>query len=243
MLFIVASVAILLTRFWDSPHADIVRMCKATLALTVIGAVGIAAVLLPDLSRGRTTRMLAQLPCVGATLEKLAEAVKMYRSKQLVLLASALMSVGVHSLFTAGIFLICSALYETVPSLGTHFVLSPVSAVTGVIPLNIGPFEWVLNYLYAKVPMPAGMAVAASQGFVVALGYRIITVLIAAIGICYYLSSRKEVAQVLHEAVEQDKAYEQEGAAAEQEGAAAEPLSLPLAPGDEAFGVSVQQSS
>ena len=38
------------------------------------------------------------------------------------------------------------------------------------------------------------------QGLVIALGYRIITVLIATVGICYYLAGRREVAQVLHEA-------------------------------------------
>ena len=37
------------------------------------------------------------------------------------------------------------------------------------------------------------------QGFVIALTYRIITVVIAAIGFIYYLTSREEVAEILHE--------------------------------------------
>lgn len=208
LLFVVASVAILATRFWDSPDGNIVLMCQATLVLTVIGGLGIAGVLAPDLSKGRTTRMLAGIPYAGPTLEKLAEAVKMYRSKRLVLLASALMSVGVHSLFTAGIFLIASGLYETVPSFRIHFVLSPLSAATGVIPLPMGPFEAVLDYLYTKTPVSGGVAITPGQGLVVALGYRICTVMIAAVGICYYLGSREEVAEYLHEAeveAEQDE--------------------------------------
>ena len=112
------------------------------------------------------------------------------------------MTVGVHSLFTLGVFLIASGLYDRVPSLGMHFVLSPLSAVTGVLPIPIGPFELVLDWLYLFVPVADG-AMKPGQGLVVALGYRIITVLIAAVGICYYLGSRQEVAEVLHEVEEE----------------------------------------
>ena len=206
LLFVVASVAIWATRFWDNPDGDIVLICRATLALTVIGGLGIAVVLFPDLSKGRTTKMLGVIPYVGPTLEKLAEAIKMYRGKPLVLLAAALMSVGVHCMFTVGIFLIASGLYEIVPSFRMHFVLSPVSAATGVIPLPVGPFEAVLDYLYTKAPVAAGEVIKPGQGFVIALGYRICTVIIAAVGICYYLGSREEVAKYLHEAkVEADQ--------------------------------------
>ena len=216
LLFVVASVAILATGFWDSPDGNIVLMCQATLLLTVVGGIGIAAVLAPDLSKGRTTRMLASVPYAGPTLEKLAEAVKMYRTKRHVLLGAALMSVGVHSLFSAGIFLIASGLYDTVPSFRMHFILSPVSAATGVIPLPMGPFEAVLDYLYTKVPAANGAVITPGQGFVVALGYRICTVMIAAVGICYYLSSREEVAKYLHEA--KVEAEQGEGGGREAEG-------------------------
>jgi len=56
----------------------------------------------------------------------------------------------------------------------------------------------------ATSPIPAGSPghdhILPGQGFVVALGYRIATVLIAAVGVCYYLGSRQEVAEVMHEA-------------------------------------------
>ncbi len=216
LLFVVASVAILATRFWDNPDGGIVFMCQATLVLTVVGGLAIAAVLIPDHSKGRTTKMLAAVPYAGPTLEKLADAVKMYRSKRHVLLGASLMSVGVHSLFTVGIFLIASGLYEAVPSFGMHFVLSPVSAATGVIPLPMGPFEAVLDGLYPKVPAANGAVITPGQGFVVALGYRICTVMIAAVGICYYLSSREEVAKYLQEAKVEAEQGEGSGSGAEE---------------------------
>ena len=61
----------------------------------------------------------------------------------------------------------------------------------------------MLDSLYVQVPI-AGAAIAKGQGLVVALGYRVITVLIAAIGACYYIGSRQEVAQSI-EAVGEDE--------------------------------------
>jgi hypothetical protein len=68
----------------------------------------------------------------------------------------------------------------------------------------MGPFETVLSYLYQWV---GGTSNALAQGLVVALGYRIVTVLIAAIGLVYYFGSRREVAEAMHaDQTDQDQA-------------------------------------
>lgn len=200
MLFVVASAAILLTGFWTTPAAFVQWTCKLTLLLTVIGTVAMGLVVLPDISRGKTTRWLRRVPKIGPPLLRLVDAVQMYRQKRVALAASAVMSVGVHALFTAGILLIAMGLYDRVPGLGVHFVLSPVSAATGVVPIALGPFEFMLDRLYIYAPMAGSGTMALGQGLVVAFGYRIITVLIAAVGACYYLGSRQQVAEVLHDA-------------------------------------------
>jgi hypothetical protein len=202
-LFVVASVAILATGFWDSPHKAIQVMCKAVVGLTGLGTGIIALILLPGVTHTWLGRLLARIPYVGPGAWRLVDAVWMYRRKHVVLIVSALMSVAVHSLFTVGVFLIAMGLYDPVPSLRMHFVFSPLSAATGVLPLPVGPFEYVLDRLYLYAPMAGGAMMIAGQGLVVALGYRLITVLIAAVGICYYLVSRQEVAAVLHD-VEED---------------------------------------
>ena len=198
LLFVVASAAIVLTGFWN---VDAVRwVCNATLIVTAIGTVGVVVVLLPDRTEGRSTRWIGRLPYVGPPLLQIVDAVQMYRRRLPVLAAAAAMSIAVHSLFTLGIFLIASGLYDRVPALGMHFVLSPLSAAAGVLPLPMGPFEFVLDRLYLYAPVVGGGAMTAGQGLVIALGYRIITVLIAAVGVCYYLSSRAELAEALHDA-------------------------------------------
>ncbi len=200
MLFVVASVAILLTGFAEMGNKLAQQICWATHAIAIVGTVVMIALLMPDLSKGGSTRLLAKTPFVGGMLEKVALAVAMYRRRWPVVLATSLMSVAVHSFFSIGIFLICSALYaNSVPSLKMHFVISPLGAATGVIPLFAGPFETALSFLYTQVTAVSGAAIVSGQGLVVALTYRIITVVIAAVGYGYYLSSREEVAEILHE--------------------------------------------
>ena len=199
VLFVVASAAILMTDFAGLGNTLVRKVCFATHVIAIAGTVGMVALLMPDLSNGGSTRLLAKTPFVGGILEKIALAVAMYRRRWPVILVASLMSVAVHSLFSIGIFLICSALYESVPALKMHFVVAPLSAATGVIPLPVGPFEVVLNTLYMQVPSALGTAIVSGQGLVVALTYRIVTVVIAAVGFVYYLSSRAEVAEILHE--------------------------------------------
>ena len=206
MLFVVASTAILLTGFWRLAVPEVRFICKATWVLTAVGAAGIAVALSPALTDGRISRALTRLPYVGQTIGSLIDAVRMYRRKPRVILRAATMSIGAHSLFATGAYLIARGLPGYVPSLGTHFVIMPLSAVTGILPLPMGPFELVFEFLYTHLLLPEGVVISKGQGLIIALAYRVITVLIAAVGVCYYLGARREVAEVMHE-VEHEHEY------------------------------------
>jgi hypothetical protein len=212
LLIVVASAAILLTGFWREGTSQLRWVCHATLVVGAISTAGVVLVLMPDYTRGRTTRWIGRLPYVGPPLLQIVEAVQMYRQRTSALGGAALLSVVVHALFTTGIFLIAAGLYDQVHSLGRHFVLSPLGALTQVIPIPAGHVEASLHWLYAQVPLPSGQMLAANEGLMVALGYRIITVLIAAVGICYYLTSRAEVTEILHEAERETEHERIEGA-------------------------------
>lgn len=199
LLFVVASTAILLSGYMklDIPPA-IILCCQATIVLTILGAVGISLVLTPAVSDGKLARWLEGLPRVGHLCEQLIDAVRLYRQKPAVLLLSSVMSIGVHCLFATSIYLIARGLPGNVPPLSLHFVIVPLSMVTQVIPFSIGPLELVMKILYAN--MPAGIGpIADGQGFVIAICYRLITLLIASLGIYYYLGNRKEVTEAMHE--------------------------------------------
>ena len=198
VLFIVASAAILLTGFLQIGVPEIHKICLFMFGLTAVSTLGLAAVMGPDLTDGRATQAVGRIPRVGPALESLILAVRMYRQPT-VLLVSSLMSVGVHCLFAVGCYLIAYGLPGNHLSLSDHFVVMPLSAAMQVIPLPIGPTEAALEYLYTHVPM-AGVPIAAGQGLVVALVYRLITLLIAALGVLYYFGNRREMAEVIHEA-------------------------------------------
>jgi glycosyltransferase 2 family protein len=209
LLFVVASTAILLTGFWRIDAADIFQtrwfnfgiyeICLLTFGLTIAGTVGLAVLLGPDATDGGLARVVGRIPRVGRPLESLIVALRMYRNKPGVLLLASLMSVGVHCFFAAGCYFIACGLPGNHLSLAKHFVVMPLSAATQVIPLPLGPFEAVLDCLYTHVPV-AGAPIAVGQGLVVALVYRLITLLIAALGMFYYLGNRREMAEVIHEA-------------------------------------------
>jgi uncharacterized protein (TIRG00374 family) len=206
LLFVVASVAMLLTGFWwriDNP--DIHLMCEVTFILTIVGTIGLGVLLGPDLFVSRAIRASGRIPRIGPPLQSLLNAVRLYKHKPLVLFLSSLMSIGVHCSFAVGLHLIACGLPGNHLTLADHFVVIPVSNVAGVLPLPAGPFEAVLDSLYTLVPV-AGVPIIAGQGLVVALIYRLITLLIAAFGIPYYLGNRREMAEVIHEVEDEDVA-------------------------------------
>jgi uncharacterized protein (TIRG00374 family) len=200
VLFLVASTAILATGIWRLEATSVQIACKAVWLLTAVGTVAVIVPLAPDLTRGKSTELAGQIPYIGRPLKKMILAVRTYRTQIPVLCGCALATVAVHSLFVLVLYWICAGLYSPSHTLATHFVVTPVSSATAVIPISLGPFEFVLDALYAAIPLPDGGRMAHGQGFVVALGYRVITVFIAAIGLFYYLGSRREVTEVMHEA-------------------------------------------
>jgi hypothetical protein len=199
LLFVVASAAILASGLWSIPSEQVQWICRATLIVTAAATVAVVWVLVPDLSHGRWKPWLERVPYVGPPLLRLVNAIEAYREKRLALLLAAGITLCVHSLFAVGIFLIARGLYRNVPPVEMHFVVSPLAASAGVIPLPVGPYEFVLDRLYVHMPVAGGPAMQPGQGLVVALCYRIVTVAIAAIGISYYLAGREEIRGVLEQ--------------------------------------------
>jgi glycosyltransferase 2 family protein len=200
MLFVVASVAILLTGFEFHEVPEVRYISLATLAVTVASTLGMGALLVPSLTKGRITQLFGRMPYAGKQFEHLIDALRMYRLKIHVLLFSGFVTIFVHSLFALGIYFLTVGIYRGNVqglTLQAEFVISPLSNATGVIPLMMGPMEVVLDFLYDRI-----FSLTESQGFVVALGYRIITLVIAMVGLCFYLAARREVAESMHEAAE-----------------------------------------
>lgn len=211
MLFVLATVAILATGQLHSPVEQIAIIAKGALFCAAAGAAGIAVLLIPGVTQGAFSAFLQRLPRIGPLFGRLLGAIRIYRRRPGMLALACALSMAIHSLSATGIWLVSKGLPGQTPSLADHFVIVPLSLVTGVLPLpvnGLGAFEAVVAFLYQRIPV--GLEVAEGRGLVVALGYRAITILIAMVGVCYYLASRREVAEVLEEAEREQELEEQE---------------------------------
>ena len=70
--------------------------------------------------------------------------------------------------------------------------------IAGALP--IGAFEVTLNLLFRAI---SPLGAPQNSGFLIALGYRLIQIAIASIGVGYYFTSRGEVKESIHEAEEE----------------------------------------
>jgi glycosyltransferase 2 family protein len=202
-LLVVASVAILCSdqSGWD---ADIKVICNLTLAATLAGTAAIAVVLLPGWDRSSPMKAVYGLPKVGTVVHRLAKALDVYRGKRRLLALIASLSVTVHVVFAIALYLASAAIFPEHPTLADHFIIVPLSLVAGALPLapaGLGTFEAAMRILYRVVPVHPG-----GDGFLVALVFRLITIVIAAAGVGYYWIGRREVGELLREAErEQDE--------------------------------------
>lgn len=200
-LLVVASLAILLSGHRIT--APVVKaVCQLTLLATLAGSVVVVVLLAPGARRLAWLRAAARLPGLGSLVNRLADALDMYRGKRRLLAIIAGLSLTVHLVFSLALYLVGASLFPQHPTLAEHYVIVPLSVVAGALPFTpagLGTFEAAMRELYRLVPAQSG-----GDGFVVALVFRLITVLIAAVGAVYYWLGRRDVAVVLREAKEEE---------------------------------------
>jgi len=198
-LLLVTTTAILFSRV-SNPSPALATICNFTFAATAIGGAGVLMVLIPGFTRGSFSEFLSGLPRVGHTIGRLITSVRMYRDKYLVMLLILAMSMCVHALLAIAIYLIAGGLFTNTPTLGEHLILVPLSMVAGALPFTpagLGTFEIAMESLYELVPADGPADVI---GVLVALGYRLVTIGIASVGVVYYWTARREVQQLMAEA-------------------------------------------
>lgn len=171
--------------------------------LTLAGSLVITLVLLTGMATSSVWDSCSRLPVVGPTILRLVLSVRTYRHQKRVLLTALLMSITVHVLLCIGIYLIARGLTGTCPSLATHFVMIPIANVANIVPLpgGLGALELALDTVYRALSPQEAIT---GQGFIVALGYRFLTLCIAGFGMFFWVSDRDQMGNVLqYEPVDQ----------------------------------------
>ncbi len=199
-LLLITSTAILVAAPAES--APIIQgICDMTLGVTALSLMLLTVLLVP---RHPSEWLLAKTTCIpklGGAIRGLVASVAVYRSRPGVLLTTLGISFLTHMMFVFSLAMVARAVLEVVPSLGEHAIIVPLSMVAGALPLTpggLGTFELAMDRLYAVLP-----AIRAEDGILVALAYRMMTIVIAVIGMIYYWSRRREVDQLWDEAEQQ----------------------------------------
>jgi len=163
-------------------------LCDATIISACIGTLAFALMFVPALSGEKMCGRIAKMRLVGGTLSRLLEAVGMYRARPGVILLAVLASLVIHTGLIVTVLCVAHGLTCALPGVGAHFVLVPLAMVAGAIPATpngLGTFEAAMEFMYRL--LSSGISVADGTGTIVALGYRLTTIAVAALMACKYL--------------------------------------------------------
>ncbi len=190
VLFLVAAVGVFATGFWsiDDPFAH--GLCILVLALTGGSTAGIALVLIPGFLESPFVQAFTRIPKAGRAIGSLLDAIVIYRSRRLVLFWTCAMTVPVHVLLTLSLWILALGLgFRAVP-MKDYFTIYPIGGIAQTIPINMGPTEGAIIFLYKTACLQVGAATGSGdpqqQGLILALVYRLTTLLITPIGAAYY---------------------------------------------------------
>jgi uncharacterized membrane protein YbhN (UPF0104 family) len=168
-------------------RSTLLLICHGIQAAAVAGTLGGVLLLVPGFITSPLWDRLANVPVVGGIVQKLMSAMRVYRGRADRLFLAMGMSLCVHLLYVAMIYLIGGALLDKSghhtpePLLKDHFVFVPVAMAAGTLPQ--GFLEWMLTRFYEAF----SPAETASKGLLIALVYRVIQVAVAGIGMAPFL--------------------------------------------------------
>lgn len=189
-----------LTKLDDADRASIVRLCWCVQAGAVASSCLLGVMLIPAVTRSRLWDKLEHMPVIGKILHKLVAAMRTYRSRLDLMAAAVGVSFLLHLSYVTAIVLMTLSIgisAEYRPPVSSIFVIVPPSMIAGALP--IGFYEIAITLLFRAVSPPGAPA---NTGLLIALGYRLIQISIATIGLGYWLAGRREVEELMHEADE-----------------------------------------
>ena len=176
-------------------------------AASAAGLIGLVVLLHPATPRSRWLNRLVHLRLAGRHIGEMINGIRLYQTKRVVLVVAVGMSLVGHVILISS-FYFCSLalrLEAAAPNYQTHLFVIPAAEVgASFVPLpgGVGVLEGVISYFYGlthSLPPADDLRkdLAEAGGLLVALMYRVITLLIAAIGFVYYIGARREIDAVV----------------------------------------------
>jgi hypothetical protein len=193
-LLLITSAAMLSFDVAGAPP-EVQAVCRTTLIATLIGGIVLSLAMIPTVTRNRFVKKLTTIPVAGHILGRLMEALETVRGRPKTLAQIALMSFAVHGCMLVGVIGIGYALFDNPPTILEQMIIIPISNVASALPFTpagLGAFELAMDELTRRVPVSTD-----ASGAVIALGFRVSTIVVAGIGVVVYFYSKREFQSVL----------------------------------------------
>ncbi len=178
--------------FYANPEPLARFAAQGLIALNLVSTLFLLAVVAPQSRRNRREKIAGAVPLVGALLQKATATALLYRERKATLFSAFVVTLVAHALFSTSLYCLAAGLYRSVPSLVDHIVLYCSANVGSTIPLSAGPFEYFLDELYPLFNANSNREFSAGYGATIGVAFRLSAVCVAALGIAYYILSRRK---------------------------------------------------
>lgn len=204
-MFSFASVAYLLTDFSaiQIPEGeegklalDALRwVCNVTILLTLAGFTVLGILFFtPRFHKTSFYKRIVRIRSLGPLFARLVSVVLAYRRHSGAVVVAFGLSLLINVGFALSLYGVATGLFDNNPTLIEHFVITPIAMVANALPLpgGLGGMEAAVAFFYRAF----SSSEVTDHGFIVALGFRVVLLSIAGIGLIIYLFDKKEVAEL-----------------------------------------------
>ena len=201
-MFSFASVAFLIADIPSGPNvanpnkmAALIAFCRLIVVVTIVGYLLLFALLLtPRVTKTKSYKRVTHLPKVGPVFKRFFNVLIVYRRKLPAIGFCFLLSSVCVVCFAGSIFSVALAITNTHPSLGQHFIITPIAMTANAIPLpgGIGGMELAYDFLYQAF---AGENTN-QRGIVIAFTFRFVLLVTSAVGAIAWFLNRRTIDQI-----------------------------------------------
>jgi glycosyltransferase 2 family protein len=174
-------------------RGDVFLTCALAFGLFgAAGLIGLFLLLHTPLLRAHWLQRFRHVRLAGRLIGELLDGVALYQSRPRIVWLAVAISIAGHFATLSSFYFCAIALSSTagVPGYFAHLLFVPAAEMAGMLPLfpgGIGALEAAMSYLYDEAGFEG------LNGVLTAVGFRVITILIAVLGIGYYFSARQDV--------------------------------------------------
>ncbi|MEQ8210880.1 MAG: lysylphosphatidylglycerol synthase transmembrane domain-containing protein [Lacipirellulaceae bacterium] len=198
-MILMASLGLVIAGGLGEGSEDLRMMAQIVAVAAVFGTVGLIALFVPATTSDSVRESVEKWPVVGDTVAQLVDAARLYRDQRRTVFLTILLGLCTHLLLATGLWSIGKGLPVSSPDFATMLLIGPISLFAGALPITpsgLGTFEATVESLLTMTGAAKG------DGTLVALTYRVMTYVVAAVGAVYYLSAKKSIDATLQDVEE-----------------------------------------